>query len=88
MRGTGGAGGDGVQSPIVKFLPDEVLARLLEDTAAAAGDLLFFGAGQRNVVNDSLAALRVRIGRDLGAARVRLASPVGRGFPDVRVGAA
>ena len=59
-------GRDGVQSPIVKFLPDEVLARLLEDTAAAAGDLLFFGAGQRNVVNDSLAALRVRIGRDLG----------------------
>ncbi len=61
-------GRDGLQSPIIKFLPDDVLARLLQATAAGAGDLLFFGAGHRDVVNDSLAALRVRLGRDLGLA--------------------
>ena len=56
----------GLQSPIVKFLPDDVLAHVLQETAAGAGDLLFFGAGHRDVVNDTLAALRVRLGRDLG----------------------
>lgn len=61
-------GRDGLQSPILKFLPDDVIAGLMEKTGAAEGDLLFFGAGRRDIVNDSLAALRVRAGHDLGLA--------------------
>ncbi len=61
-------GRDGLQSPILKFLPDDVIAGLMEKTGAAEGDLLFFGAGRRGIVNDSLAALRVRVGLDLGMA--------------------
>lgn len=61
-------GRDGLQSPILKFLPDETIAGLLERTAARDGDLIFFGAGKRGIVNESLGALRVRLGRDLGLA--------------------
>ena len=61
-----GAGRGGLQSPILKFLPDAVIGELLERTAAAAGDLLFFGAGPRATVNDSLAALRDRTGAERG----------------------
>lgn len=60
------AGRAGLQSPILKFLPDEALARILERTGAASGDLLFFGADRQRVVNDTLGALRQRLGRDLG----------------------
>jgi aspartyl-tRNA synthetase len=61
------AGGrDGLQSPIVKFLPDDVLAAIVERTGAADGDLIFFGAGAGNVVSDSLGALRVKLGHDHG----------------------
>lgn len=60
------AGRDGLQSPIIKFLPDEVIAEMLKACEARAGDLLFFGAGEHRVVNDSLASLRDRIGADLG----------------------
>ncbi len=56
----------GLQSPIVKFLPEPVLVRLLERCGAQNGDLLFFGAGDRKVVNDALGHLRVKLGHDLG----------------------
>ena len=59
------AGRGGLQSPIVKFLNDAALAGIIERTGAADGDLVFFGADDARVVNDSLGALRVRIGRDL-----------------------
>ena len=59
------AGRDGLQSPIVKFLTDAALAGIVERIGAADGDLVFFGADDARVVNDSLGALRVRIGRDL-----------------------
>ncbi|RME34780.1 MAG: aspartate--tRNA ligase [Gammaproteobacteria bacterium] len=60
------AGRDGLQSPILKFLPDGVIESLLERTGAMSGDLIFFGADRASVVNESLAALRVRLGHDLG----------------------
>ena len=60
------AGRDGLQSPIVKFLPDEALTVLLERTGAVAGDLIFFGADKARVVNDALGALRIKLGEDLG----------------------
>ena len=55
----------GLQSPILKFLPESVVADVLARTGAAAGDLIFFGADKAKVVNESLAALRVRLGHDL-----------------------
>jgi aspartyl-tRNA synthetase len=59
---------EGLQSPIVKFLSPEVLAKILERTGAVAGDVIFFGADRRKVVNDSLGALRNRIGHEKGHA--------------------
>ena len=56
----------GLQSPIVKFLPDSVLADLLLRCQAEDGDILFFGAGDTKVVNDALGHLRVKLGHDLG----------------------
>ena len=58
-------GREGLQSPIIKFLSDAALAGILERTAAADNDLVFFGADTARVVNDSLGALRVKIGQDL-----------------------
>ncbi|MBA2492392.1 MAG: aspartate--tRNA ligase [Gammaproteobacteria bacterium] len=59
-------GREGLQSPILKFLPDDVIDAILQRTAAVDGDLLFFGAGLASVVNDSLGALRLQIGHDRG----------------------
>jgi len=58
-------GRDGLQSPILKFLPDEVIREILERTKAQNGDILFFGADKAKVVNDALGALRNKIGQDL-----------------------
>ncbi|MBB5370768.1 MULTISPECIES: aspartate--tRNA ligase [unclassified Janthinobacterium] len=55
-------GPEGLQSPIVKFLPADVLATILEQTGAEDGDLIFFGADKEKVVNDAIGALRVKIG--------------------------
>ena len=60
------AGREGLQSPILKFLPDDVVAAIVERTAVADGDLIFFGADKTRVVNESLGALRVKLGKDLG----------------------
>ena len=62
---TAAAGRDGLQSPILKFLPDEVISALVQRTQVSDGDLLFFGADTEQVVNDALGALRVRLGHDL-----------------------
>ena len=59
-------GRDGLQSPILKFLPDTAITGVLERTGAIDGDLIFFGADKKTVVNDALGALRERLGRDLG----------------------
>jgi aspartyl-tRNA synthetase len=60
------AGREGLQSPIVKFLPDDVLTKIIERTGAENGDLIFFGADAAKVVNDALGALRIKLGHDLG----------------------
>ena len=56
---------DGMQSPILKFLPDEVIDELVNRVDINDGDIIFFGADKKNIVNDALGALRVRIGKDL-----------------------
>lgn len=60
------AGGlNGLQSPILKFMPEKVVQEVLARCGAATGDIIFFGADKTKVVNDALAALRVKIGLDL-----------------------
>ncbi|GMQ97425.1 MAG: aspartate--tRNA ligase [Gammaproteobacteria bacterium] len=61
-----GAGRDGLQSPILKFLPDEVIDNMLRLTVATTGDMLFFGSGNVRIVNESLGVLRLQIGHDRG----------------------
>jgi aspartyl-tRNA synthetase len=58
------AGKDGLQSPILKFLPPEVVEDVLKRVSAETGDLVFFGADKTRTVNDSLGALRDQLGRD------------------------
>ncbi|AUJ70425.1 MULTISPECIES: aspartate--tRNA ligase [unclassified Pseudoalteromonas] len=59
------AGIEGVQSPIAKFLNEEVINALLERTGANTGDIILFGADKRNTVNEAMGALRLKIGLDL-----------------------
>ena len=59
----------GLQSPIVKFLPEAVLGEIVKRTGAADGDLVFFGADRAKVVNDALGALRAKVGHDRGFAQ-------------------
>jgi len=62
------AGREGLQSPIVKFLPDEALEEIIKRCEVETGDMLFFGAGATTVVNESIGALRVKLGHDRGLA--------------------
>ena len=55
-------GRDGLQSPIVKNIHDGAIAEILQRTGAQDGDLLFFGADKEKVVNDSIGALRLKVG--------------------------
>jgi len=59
------AGREGLQSPILKFLPDDAIDGILQRTGAQSGDLIFFGADKEKVVNESLGALRVEVGHDM-----------------------
>ena len=56
---------EGLQSPILKFLPEDVIKNILAESSAENGDLLFFGADKKEIVNASLGALRVKLGNDL-----------------------
>jgi aspartyl-tRNA synthetase len=63
------AGPAGLQSPILKFLPEAVVAEIIRRSGGATGDLVFFGAGPARIVNDALGALRILLARDLGLSR-------------------
>jgi aspartyl-tRNA synthetase len=58
-------GAEGLQSPIVKFLGEEVALKIMERLGAQNGDIVFFGADKANIVNEALGALRVKVGEDL-----------------------
>ncbi|MGX2949554.1 aspartate--tRNA ligase [Ursidibacter sp. B-7004-1] len=60
------AGLEGLQSPIAKFLNDDVVRALLARVNAQNGDIIFFGADNEKVVTDAMGALRLKVGRDLG----------------------
>lgn len=57
---------DGLQSPILKFMPEEVVKAIIERTQAKVGDIIFFGADKANIVSEALGALRVKVGHDRG----------------------
>ena len=63
------AGIEGLQSPILKFMPDEVIQELMTRLSAADGDIIFFGADKASVVNEALGALRIKVAQDLGMVR-------------------
>jgi len=58
-------GKEGLQSPILKFIPDEITEQIIKRTHAANGDLIFFGADKQKIVNEALGALRVKVAKDL-----------------------
>jgi aspartyl-tRNA synthetase len=58
------AGSEGLQSPIVKFAPDEVWAKVMAKVGAKNGDLVFFGADKTHIVNEAMGALRIKLGLD------------------------
>jgi aspartyl-tRNA synthetase len=57
---------DGLQSPILKFIPEEVVKTIVERTQAKVGDIIFFGADKTEIVNESLGALRIKVAHDRG----------------------
>ena len=57
----------GLQSPIVKFLSENALKAIIEQTGAQNGDIIFFGADKAKVVNEAIGALRIKIGHEHGA---------------------
>lgn len=63
-----GDGQTGLQSPILKFLPEDIIQIILERTGAKDGDLIFFGADKVKIVNEALGALRIKIGHQHGHA--------------------
>jgi aspartyl-tRNA synthetase len=56
---------EGLQSPIIKFLDEATVNKILESVDAQSGDIIFFGAGHKDVVNASIGALRIKLGHDL-----------------------
>tara|TARA_R110000796_G_scaffold4221_8_gene16089 strand:+ start:3282 stop:5297 length:2016 start_codon:yes stop_codon:yes gene_type:complete len=56
---------EGLQSPIVKFIPEENLEVILDRVGAVDGDLVFFGADKAKIVSEALGALRIKLGTDL-----------------------
>ncbi len=59
-------GVEGLQSPILKFMPDEVALKIMERCGVADGDIVFFGADKARIVNEALGALRLKVAEDLG----------------------
>lgn len=60
------AGMEGIQSPVAKFLSEDVINGILERTQAESGDIILFGADKANIVAEALGALRLKLGKDLG----------------------
>lgn len=59
------AGAEGLQSPIVKFLGEDVAIAIMQRLGAQNGDLVFFGADKEKIVNEALGALRIKVGEEL-----------------------
>ncbi|AMF98909.1 aspartate--tRNA ligase [Vibrio harveyi] len=60
------AGMEGIQSPVAKFLSEDVINGILDRTQAESGDIILFGADKASIVAEALGALRLKLGKDLG----------------------
>lgn len=60
------SGSNGLQSPILKFIPESVVEQILQRVGAENGDILFFGADKAKIVSDALGALRTKLGYEHG----------------------
>jgi len=60
------AGIEGLQSPIIKFMPESVVATLLSRVNAKSGDIIFFGADKTKIVNEAIGALRIKVAEATG----------------------
>jgi aspartyl-tRNA synthetase len=58
-------GPDGIQSPIAKFLPEEILQRFREQMGGEEGDLLLLCVDRSKVAADAMGRLRLRFGQEL-----------------------
>jgi aspartyl-tRNA synthetase len=58
------AGIEGLNSPIIKFLPTDAVLAIMDRVDAQTGDIVFFGADKARIVNEALGALRIRLGHD------------------------
>lgn len=56
---------EGIQSPVAKFLTEEIIFEIIKRTNALAGDIIFFGADNKSIATDAMGALRLKVGRDL-----------------------
>jgi aspartyl-tRNA synthetase len=56
---------EGLQSPIIKFMPADVVLQLMERLEVVDGDIVFFSADRTRIVNEAMGALRIKIGHDL-----------------------
>lgn len=63
------AGLEGLQSPIIKFMPEATVLALMDKLGAETGDIIFFGADKEKVVNEAIGALRIKVAEDLGQVR-------------------
>ncbi|MDD4892582.1 MAG: aspartate--tRNA ligase, partial [Candidatus Rickettsiella isopodorum] len=60
---------EGLQSPILKFIPEATVHAILQRVEAKKGDIIFFGAGTAKMVSESLGALRVKLGHDFNCVK-------------------
>ncbi|MFT4886379.1 MAG: aspartyl-tRNA synthetase [Pseudohongiellaceae bacterium] len=63
------AGVEGLQSPIIKFMPEATVMALMAKLGAQTGDIIFFGADKEKIVNEAIGALRIKVAGDLGQVR-------------------
>ncbi|MFA0627743.1 aspartate--tRNA ligase [Vibrio sp. 10N.222.49.A3] len=59
------AGMEGIQSPVAKFLSEDVINGILDRTQAESGDIILFGADKAGIVAEAMGALRIKLGDDL-----------------------
>ncbi len=60
---------EGLQSPIIKFMPEETVAAVMKKVGAETGDIIFFGADKAKIVNEAIGALRIKVAEELGLVR-------------------
>ena len=57
---------EGAKGPLVKFISEVALEELLKRVGAEVGDIIFFGAGEKKLVWDTMGRLRQKVASDMG----------------------